>query len=82
MLVYHGSEGIIRTPAYKEGNRTKDFGYGFYTTEQIELAKEWACGWGNPANSLFWKASSICIPSITKWTSCSLSIVYTVKSGR
>ena len=40
MLVYHGSEGIIRTPAYKEGNRTKDFGYGFYTTEQIELAKE------------------------------------------
>ncbi|MBR2809832.1 MAG: DUF3990 domain-containing protein [Solobacterium sp.] len=53
MLVYHNSEGIIRTPAYKEGNRTKDFGYGFYTTEQIELAKEWACGWGNPANSLF-----------------------------
>ena len=43
MLVYHGSDHIIEKPAYHGSKRTNDYGYGFYTTESIELAKEWAC---------------------------------------
>lgn len=44
MLVYHGSDHIIENPLYNGSKRTNDYGYGFYTTESIELAKEWACG--------------------------------------
>ena len=43
MLVYHGSDHIIEKPIYNSSKRTNDYGYGFYTTESIELAKEWAC---------------------------------------
>ena len=43
LLVYHGSENIIESPSPRGGKRTNDYGYGFYTTEHIELAKEWAC---------------------------------------
>lgn len=43
MIVYHGSSHIINTPAYNGSKRTNDYGYGFYTTEDKELAKEWAC---------------------------------------
>lgn len=43
MLVYHGSNHIIEVPVYNGSKRTNDYGYGFYTTESIELAKEWAC---------------------------------------
>ena len=43
MLVYHGSDHIIEKPVYHGSKRTNDYGYGFYTTESIELAKEWTC---------------------------------------
>lgn len=43
MLVYHGSDHIIEVPVYHRGKRTNDYGYGFYTTESLKLAKEWAC---------------------------------------
>ena len=43
MLVYHGSDHIINVPVFNGSKRTNDYGYGFYTTENIELAKEWAC---------------------------------------
>ena len=43
MLLYHGSSHIIEHPVYHGGKRNNDYGYGFYTTENIELAKEWAC---------------------------------------
>ncbi len=43
MIVYHGSTKIIKTPVYNGSKRTNDYGYGFYTTENLELAKEWAC---------------------------------------
>ena len=43
MIVYHGSDHIIEHPVYNGSKRTNDYGYGFYTTESIELAKEWAC---------------------------------------
>ena len=41
--LYHGSENIIKTPQYHLGNPKNDYGYGFYCTENIELAKEWGC---------------------------------------
>ncbi|MBQ6660383.1 MAG: DUF3990 domain-containing protein [Lachnospiraceae bacterium] len=43
IVLYHGSQYIIRTPAYGKGNRHNDYGLGFYCTESPELAKEWAC---------------------------------------
>ena len=46
MLVYHGSDHIIEVPLFNGSKRTNDNGYGFYTTESKELAKEWACGDG------------------------------------
>ena len=56
MIVYHGSDHIIETPVYHGSKRTNDYGYGFYTTESKELAKEWACGDGRDgfANSYGW----------------------------
>lgn len=43
ITIYHGSENIIKTPQYHSGNPKNDYGYGFYCTENIELAKEWGC---------------------------------------
>ena len=43
MLVYHGSEHVVERPVFHGGKRSNDYGYGFYTTESKELAKEWAC---------------------------------------
>lgn len=43
MRLYHGSENIIEKPVYGNGARYNDYGKGFYCTENIELAKEWAC---------------------------------------
>ena len=42
--LYHGSTAIIKKPQLGKGNRSNDYGYGFYCTENLELAKEWACG--------------------------------------
>lgn len=43
MKLYHGSENIIEKPVYGKSARYNDYGKGFYCTENIELAKEWAC---------------------------------------
>ena len=43
MIIYHGSKFIIENPKYGVGNKKNDYGLGFYCTENIELAKEWAC---------------------------------------
>jgi hypothetical protein len=40
---YHGSTAVIEKPQFGKGNRSNDYGYGFYCTEDLELAKEWAC---------------------------------------
>lgn len=47
MRIYHGSDHIIEFPKYGLGSVRNDYGKGFYCTEHIELAKEWACGSGN-----------------------------------
>lgn len=42
-IIYHGSVRIIEKPIYGEGKPYNDYGLGFYCTENLELAKEWAC---------------------------------------
>lgn len=42
-ILYHGSKNIVEKPTLKGGKETNDYGYGFYCTENIELANEWAC---------------------------------------
>lgn len=46
MIIYHGSEHVIKKPEYGKGEIRNDYGRGFYCTENIELAKEWAAGKG------------------------------------
>ena len=43
LIIYHGSQQIIETPKFGIGKKYNDYGQGFYCTENIELAKEWAC---------------------------------------
>ena len=43
LTIYHGSENIIKTPEYGKGKPYNDYGLGFYCTEYLDLAKEWAC---------------------------------------
>jgi len=43
MIIYHGSKDIIEKPELGKGNTKNDYGLGFYCTENVELAKEWAC---------------------------------------
>lgn len=40
--LYHGSEKIIQNPTTNGGRIHNDYGQGFYCTQHIELAKEWA----------------------------------------
>ena len=42
ITVYHGSKQIAEVPTFGLGRRNNDFGLGFYCTESIDLAKEWA----------------------------------------
>ena len=43
LVLYHGSPEIIEKPIYGKGKAYNDYGKGFYCTENLELAKEWAC---------------------------------------
>lgn len=43
LTIYHGSPEIIEKPQLDKGKTYNDYGRGFYCTEHIELAKEWAC---------------------------------------
>ena len=42
MILYHGTSEKTVVPTYGLGNDKHDYGRGFYLTEDIELAKEWA----------------------------------------
>lgn len=42
MILYHGSNTIIREPRIIEPNRTLDYGSGFYTTCAEKQAYDWA----------------------------------------
>ena len=43
IIIYHGSQQIVEVPKHGVGKTYNDYGQGFYCTENIELAKEWAC---------------------------------------
>ena len=43
LILYHGSQQIVEVPKFGIGKSYNDYGQGFYCTESIELAKEWAC---------------------------------------
>ena len=42
IILYHGSPNEVVRPEYGLGNERHDYGKGFYLTEDIDLAKEWA----------------------------------------
>ena len=42
MILYHGSNVVVEQPMLIEQNRFLDFGYGFYTTTNIEQAESFA----------------------------------------
>lgn len=42
MILYHGSNTIVRQPRIIEPNRTLDYGSGFYTTCAEKQAYDWA----------------------------------------
>lgn len=42
-IIYHGSSEIIQKPDLRKGKSYNDYGQGFYCTENLDLAKEWAC---------------------------------------
>lgn len=43
IIIYHGSQNVIKQPEYGKGKPYNDYGLGFYCTEYSDLAKEWAC---------------------------------------
>lgn len=43
MELWHGSQKIIKVPQFGLGKVHNDYGQGFYCTENLDLAKEWAC---------------------------------------
>jgi len=45
IVIFHGSEKVV-LPVFGEGKAYNDYGLGFYCTENLELAKEWACSHG------------------------------------
>ena len=46
IVLYHGSNEKIEKPLFGKGKVYNDYGQGFYCTEHMELAKEWACNEG------------------------------------
>lgn len=42
IILYHGTPDEVVNPVYEGGQDKHDYGRGFYLTEDIELAKEWA----------------------------------------
>lgn len=48
MQVYHGSSVVVEKPELAKGKRSNDYGQGFYCTEDLEMAKEWACKGKDP----------------------------------
>lgn len=42
LILYHGSPNEVVLPTYGLGQDKHDYGKGFYLTESVDLAKEWA----------------------------------------
>ena len=50
IILYHGTPDKIVVPEFGRGNDRHDYGRGFYLTEDIQLAKEWAVCRPNETN--------------------------------
>lgn len=50
LILFHGTPDNIVVPTYGKGNEKHDYGMGFYLTESIDLAKEWAVCRPNETN--------------------------------
>lgn len=50
LILFHGSPEKIVVPTYGRGEKRHDYGQGFYLTESIDLAKEWAVCRPNEGN--------------------------------
>lgn len=50
IILYHGSPNKIVYPTFGLGDEKHDYGKGFYLTENMELAKEWAVCRPNECN--------------------------------
>lgn len=50
IILYHGTPDKDVTPIFGRGNDKHDYGRGFYLTEDIQLAKEWAVCRPNDTN--------------------------------
>ncbi len=53
MIVYHGGYCEIRTPEFKPGRNSKDFGTGFYCTGLLPQAERWAKRFDTPVVSIY-----------------------------
>lgn len=42
IILFHGTADKVIVPTYGLGNEKHDYGKGFYLTENVKLAKEWA----------------------------------------
>ena len=42
IVIYHGSPRVVEEPIFNFASQINDYGYGFYCTQDIEIAKEWA----------------------------------------
>ena len=42
LILFHGTSEKIVVPTYGRGEKKHDYGQGFYLTESVNLAKEWA----------------------------------------
>ena len=47
VTLYHGSPELVEQPLLAKGKLTNDYGQGFYCTENLELAMEWASAGNN-----------------------------------
>lgn len=55
LILYHGSPNKEVLPSFGKGNDKHDYGRGFYLTENIDLAKEWAVCQPNKTNGFVHK---------------------------
>lgn len=55
LILFHGTANEIITPTYGLGDDKHDYGKGFYLTESMELAKEWAVCRPNDTNGFVHK---------------------------
>lgn len=60
ITLYHGTPNKVVTPVFGGGDDKHDYGRGFYLTENIELAKEWAVCRPNEQNGWIHKYELEC----------------------